>query len=44
LELLFYCDGKVSLYNLSKQLNIELNILYDVAINLIDKGILEVSK
>jgi len=32
------------LYNLSKQLNIELNILYDVAINLIDKGILEVSK
>jgi aminopeptidase-like protein len=43
LELLFYCDGKISLFELSKQLNVNLNTLYDIGISLVDKDILEVA-
>jgi len=42
LELLFYCDGEIGLYELSIQLDVDLNTLYDIGINLIDKDVLEV--
>ena len=44
LELLFYCDGGVGLYELSKKMNISLNNVYKIAISLVDKKILEVIK
>ena len=42
LELLFYCDGEVSLYNLSRQLEMDLNVLYEIAIKIKNKYILEI--
>lgn len=42
LELLFYCDGEISLYDLSKQLDVDLDILYEIAIKIKNKYILEI--
>lgn len=42
LELLFYCDGKISLYELSKQLEVDLDILYEIAVKIKNKYILEI--
>jgi len=42
LELLFYCDGESDLHQISKSINIDMEILYDFAIELKDKFILEV--
>jgi hypothetical protein len=42
LELLFYCDGKNNLYKISQIIDIDLEVLYDIAIKLKNKYILEV--
>ena len=42
LELLFYCNGEISLYDLSKQMNVDLDILYEIAVKIKNKYILEI--
>lgn len=42
LELLFYCDGEISLYDLSKKMDVDLDILYEIAVKIKNKYILEI--
>ncbi len=40
LYLMFYCDGNTSLYNISKKLKINLQDIYEIAVELENKGLL----
>lgn len=42
LWLLFYCDGKMSLYEVSKRLNLDIKTLYDIALELKEKSIMDI--
>lgn len=42
LKLLFYCDGEIGLYDLSKKLEVDLNTLYKIAVKIKNKYILEI--